>query len=157
MNAEHLSQEAIARRIQNISFMLGFSEALQHRLILSFRAVGQIEHLQKGSRLFAEGERASNHGYILLEGRLTVTRADGFETLVEAPELLGEMKQFQLEGSDERTANVHAVEDSVALRFNWDRLYAALGEHLSPAEVEQFRKAIQTHAWFHFLEIEDEI
>ncbi len=144
-------------QIAQLSMMLEFSQRLQERIVAILRRISTYIHVEIGEPLFVEGDDATNDGCVLVRGAVHITKSDGFKTTVEAPALLGDMKQFHFEAEGGRIADVRAVGDVSVLRFDWDAFYAALAENTTPDEMRLVKDTVQSHAWMHYLEIEDEL
>lgn len=143
--------------LAELPFMLDFSEGLQFRVIGAIKQVSTLDNLAMGAQLFTEGEDGSDNGFVVLKGAVTVERSNGFSAMVRAPVLLGEMKQFHFNLSDERAATVSAAEQLEVLRFDWGRFYTVLNDRTSDEERKVIREALESYAWMHFLEMEDEL
>ncbi len=89
-------------------------------------------NLVNGDTLYEKGAKDQNTGVLLVKGSVHVDIGESDPVVVTAPDLLGEMKQFDAEGR--RTATVSAAEDCVVLRFSWhDFVFRAMTEDgLSP-------------------------
>ncbi|MBI4559109.1 MAG: cyclic nucleotide-binding domain-containing protein [Candidatus Hydrogenedentes bacterium] len=151
-----MTLQQIEQAVASLSLMLTLADHVKERVVAAFKEVSQLKELKPGDGLFAEGDSDSDEGYILLSGSVKVETADGFSTQVFPPELLGEMKQFHFGGSAERMADVSVIEPSEVLQFSWARLHASLSERLDANALAEFENALQSYAWMHFLEQEDE-
>jgi len=143
--------------LAELPFMFDFSEGLQFRVMVALKEVSTLDNLAMGSQLFEEGDKDSDKGYVVLKGAVTVERSNGFSVTVQPPVLLGEMKQFHFSLSDARAATVRAAEQLEVLRFDWGRLYTVLNDRMSDEEQKVIREALESYAWMHFLELEDEL
>jgi len=144
-------------RIEGLSLMLDLDSEIQQGLIASLKDVGRIAGMNKGDQLFGEGDSTNDDGYVVLSGSLIVEGSGGFQNVLSAPVLVGEMKQFAFGGEETRVANVTAAADLEVLRFDWTALYESLGTHVNADQLEAFRCALRRYAWMHFLELEGEL
>lgn len=143
--------------IGNLSLMLELPLEVRDRVTIVIRDASESVQLQKGAQLFALGETVTDYGYIVVQGRVQIDGPHGFEKTLQAPVILGEMKQFQFEGQSKRMATVRALEPIEVLRFRWKDLYAALSAALDPEGLERFNEALEHHAWMHYLDLQDEL
>jgi CRP-like cAMP-binding protein len=143
--------------LAELPFMLDFTEGLQYRVMAALKEVSTLDTFAMGTQLFEEGDEGSDCGYVVLKGAVTVERSTGFSANVQAPVLLGEMKQFHFNLSDARAATVRAAESLEVLRFDWGRLYTVIDDRTTDEERKVIREALESYAWMHFLELEDEL
>ncbi len=117
------------------------SPALRNRVAAALSAVSQEVSFAQGEALIEEGTLSGTAGYVLLDGRVEVTRAGMEAVTVPAPALLGEMQQFNPLG--QRSATVRATGPVHALRFPWQAFYDQAKQTLTGAEVAQLIGAIE--------------
>ncbi|MFP4502243.1 MAG: cyclic nucleotide-binding domain-containing protein [Candidatus Hydrogenedentota bacterium] len=115
--------------------------ALRNRAAAALSAVSQEVAFAQGEALIEEGALSASAGYVLLDGRVEVTRAGMEAVTVPAPALLGEMQQFHPLG--QRTATVRATGPVQALRFPWQAFYDRAKQTLNVSEVAQLIGAIE--------------
>ena len=84
--------------------------------------------------LYSEGDNDRNTGAVLLDGSMRVSKVDANEINVSAPNLLGEMRQYEL--TYVRTATVTAAEKCVVLEFEWND-FLVVGKEVLPPEVQK--------------------
>jgi len=142
---------------EKLPVLLDFSDNQRYRIVNALMGCSEVARIQANACLFKEGDAESDFGFVLLDGAIRVENSNGFVKPVNPPALLGEMRQFNFEGSGIRAATVTAVEDIIVLRFSWSKLDLSLKALLNPEECEEFTKALQIHAWMHYLEREDEL
>jgi CRP-like cAMP-binding protein len=144
-------------RIAGLAFMLDLPEEFVRRLVALFQEVGEYHQIPEGTVLFAEDDSGSEAGYVLVSGSVRVERGDEFRQKVAAPALLGEMRQFHIEGRECRSATVRATGDIEVFRFEWPSFYAGLTGIADEGELEMVRESIKRTAWMHYLEQEGDI
>lgn len=135
--------------IRALRIMKDLDEGLQEKLADLFQSIGIPRTVPAGGVFIHEREHVDNKGYILLEGRVLV-RKEGFQDVVcKAPELIGEIMQFNPAGV--RTATCAGAVDSVVLRFMWDEFWERAEKALTEEELKLVRETLETQAWEHFL------
>lgn len=100
--------------------------------------------LEEGDILFAEGDDDVHTGVILVEGTMTVGRDSDAPVTIRAPEIMGEMHQFDDFG--QRTATVIAEEDSKILEFAWSDFVAMCVQELDTDAQNELRGMLESHA-----------
>ncbi|MBI2421265.1 MAG: cyclic nucleotide-binding domain-containing protein [Candidatus Hydrogenedentes bacterium] len=145
-----MSTEEIIDRIKAIGFMKAIDSQLQNKVIDLFRTCSQGSTVKAGTPLFREGEATTNEGILFLSGTVLIRKANAPEMEAHAPDLLGEMGQFN--PANKRTATVLAQSDLKVLRFDWKVFYEGAEQKLSQAERGKLSQALQEHAWKHFTE-----
>lgn len=139
---------AAADTLRNLRFMHQLGPAAREKVIAAFEIVGQPESMNPGASLFREGERDTDRGYVLLDGEVRITKSSAPELTVAAPELLGEMVQYN--PKSERTATVESATAIQVLSFQWSAFNDELVRTCSPEETDEIQKAFQDYAWEHF-------
>lgn len=142
--------DPIRDTITQLRFFGEIPREARDRVADAFIQVGKRRRLPEGTRLFTQGEEGTDEGYILLEGDVLVTKSTGMGLECPAPELLGEMKQFN--PNKLRTATVEAMNDIEVLAFSWPAFEKAVQAKLNDAERKALRAALQNYAWQHFTE-----
>lgn len=104
-------------KIQSVPLIASFTPALRTQLVDILVDIGKVRVLKKGEQLYAEGAADDNTGAIVLDGDLIVAFGSNQPVFVKAPELVGEMQQFNKYGT--RTATVCAKDPTVLLEFAW--------------------------------------
>ncbi len=132
-----------------LPFMLDMPESLKQRICKVFVAISKYDTVEAGTELFREGERETDHGYVVLSGSVRVRKSYAPECKAFAPVLLGEVKQFS--PRSERTATVIAADDLETLHFTWRRFNQTVDESFDETEREVLRKALLGYAWLHLL------
>jgi CRP-like cAMP-binding protein len=143
--------------VERLPVLLDFSDNQKYRIVNALMGCSEVVRVSENTCLFKEGDAESEFGYVLLDGELRVENSNGFVKVVNPPALVGEMRQFNFEGGGKRAATVTALEPLTVLRFSWPKLDLTLMESLNPEECVEFTKALQIHAWMHYLEREDEL
>ncbi len=145
-----MSTEEIIERIKAIGFMRSLDPALQNKVIEIFRTCSQGAPIKAGTPLFREGEATTNEGILFLSGAVLIRKTGAPEIEAHAPDLLGEMGQFN--PTNKRTATVVAQTDLKVLRFDWKMFYEEAEKKLTQGERDKLSTALQDHAWKHFTE-----
>lgn len=139
-------QEAVMR----LHVMHGLETRLRDCLGDVILRLGEARSLPAHARFLKEGESADDKGFVLVEGTLAIRRSDRPEVICDAPELLGEMQQFN--PLHARTATVSSVTPCVVLRFHWTEFWETLDREFAPEDIELIREALKAQAWEHFTE-----
>ena len=132
----------------NLRFMGELNVSAREKIIRAFEATGTEKTIPAATQIFQEGDLDSDKGYVLLQGDIRVIKSTGPEITVSAPELIGEMVQFN--PTAVRTATIEALGDVRVLSFAWSRLDEALIRICSPEDSEKIQKVLQGYAWAHF-------
>jgi hypothetical protein len=98
----------------------------------------------KGKLIYAEGAEDPGTGALLVEGSLELRVGTREPFRLEAPDLLGEMQQFDQYG--QRTATVTAAEDSVVLKFAWEDFVGVCFSVLSKEQQTEVKDVLAKHA-----------
>ncbi|MBI5092409.1 MAG: cyclic nucleotide-binding domain-containing protein [Candidatus Hydrogenedentes bacterium] len=152
-----MTPENVTKQISNLAFMFDLSEPLKPGIVSALNEVSQIERVAPDTVILSPGESSSDAGFVLLAGSVEIQSPDGFTRSLDPPVILGEMKQFHFDPSGKRMVTVRTLCEVTVLRFVWTDLYALLSKRISAKEVEEFRLALQEHAWMHYLELQDEL
>lgn len=105
-----------------IPMLQSLPEEIRRSVIFMLLKVASRTDLGKGDILYLKGAEDRNTGALLVEGEMHVETDDGDPLLVVAPELLGEMQQFNEFG--QRVATVKAATDAIVLEFSWNDFVA---------------------------------
>ena len=120
---------------------------LRHQVAGILEKVAEQRRVPKASVWFHEHEQSKNMGYLLIAGQVKIEKADTPEIVCQAPELLGEMMQFN--PMHERTATVSALDDCVVMQFPWEAFWAEIQENCTEADQKKIRSALEEVAWSH--------
>jgi CRP-like cAMP-binding protein len=142
-----MTPEEILATILQISFLRTLPEQLRHQVAGILEETGELRQVPKSAAWLREHEQGKNLGYLLLKGQAKVEKTDAPEIICRAPELLGEMMQFN--PAHERTASVTALEDCVVMQFSWDAFWEALQAKCPEADQKKVRSALEEVAWRH--------
>ena len=134
--------------ILKLETMAKLSEEVREKVANIIIMVAKLRSVPKGSTWIREGEHSENKGYILLRGTIDIYKADHPVLKCDAPELLGEIMQFN--PSHLRTATVRASSDCIVLRFIWDDFWEAAERFLAANEQKELKGAVEGCAWRHF-------
>ncbi len=145
-----MTVEELRNPVHNLKLMEELTEDLRNKLGLVLLKISEMRRVPKGASWLREKEHTPNKGYILVKGSAVVRKGDAPEIACQAPQLFGEMMQFNPTGV--RTATVVTSEPCVVLRFLWDDFWAATEKELTPEENEQVRSVLQSLAWEHFMQ-----
>jgi len=138
----------VRTNLNNLRFMPNLTADLREKLIDILLRISTQRSVPNGTDFIHEEEHIDNKGYILLDGAILVRKLEHQDIKCVAPELIGEMQQFN--PSQTRTATLTTSMPSTMLRFQWDEFWAATQQDLTPPEVESVRKTLETYAWEHF-------
>src|SRR3972149_4304507 len=139
----------VRENIRKLRFMPDLPVDLREKLIDILLRISAPRSLPTATVFIREGEHIDERGYILLEGAVLVEKTEHPDMTCEAPELIGEMQQFN--PSHTRTASVTTSMPSTVLRFQWDEFWNAVRQELTPQEVDTVRETLEIHAWEHFI------
>lgn len=144
-----MDMDEVSAQIKSLPFMQGMDDGLREKLSDLFQSVSTPRSIPVGGVFIREHEHINDKGYILLEGALRI-RKEGFpDVTCAAPQLIGEIMQFNPAGV--RTATCAGAVDSLVLRFLWDEFWSRAAAVLTQAELAQVKDAIAAQAWQHFL------
>ncbi len=138
----------VRSNLNNLRFMPNLTTDLREKLIDILLRISAQRSVAKGTDFIHEEEHVDNKGYILLEGAILVRKLEHQDIKCDAPELIGEMQQFN--PTQTRTATLITSMPSTMLRFQWNEFWSEAQQELTPAEVESVRKTLETYAWEHF-------
>ena len=145
-----MGPEEIRATVLEVPFVTEFERPVRETLASLLQEVSEVRRLRKGHRMTREGSRGRNRGFILISGSVRIQKADVPDIKARAPELLGEVMQFNPKKM--RTATVTAHEDCVVLRFMWDDFWDAVGRYFPEEDQTKVRSRLEQRAWEHFTE-----
>lgn len=144
-----MDQEDIRDVLERVSFVQALPENMRDEMLDIISEISEPVTIEEGTVLFTEGERGSDVGYFLLKGEVDVRKSNGMDSTCPAPELLGEMKQFNPVGL--RTATIESLTDLELLSFDWADFRAATEDYFSPEELKSLEEVMENYAWQHFI------
>jgi len=135
-----------AARIIDIPVFNAMNTGLRARLSEIISSIGEPRVLKKGEVLYQEGDEDENSGAILLDGSLSVSSKVGPVLTVHAPDMLGEMLQFDTYG--QRTATVVAATPATVLQFSWHEFIARVRDTpmITKADQAALKDALESYA-----------
>ena len=136
--------EAIVR----VPVVAEFAQPVRETLSTLLQEISEVRRLRKGHRMTREGGRGRNRGFILLTGSVRIQKSDVPDSKARAPELLGEVMQFNPKKM--RIASVFAHEDCLVMRFMWDDFWDAVARYFDPDDQAKVRESLERRAWEHF-------
>lgn len=145
-----MDPESARELILDMPFMPRLPQSLRETVIDIFEVVSEAQTFSPGESLFREGQYTPDDGFVVLSGTIAVNKANAAEMHLDAPILLGEMKQFN--PASTRTANVDAVSGVYALRFSWDDFNEQWLVRLKSDEIDVFQEALEEFAYDRFAE-----
>ncbi len=145
-----MEPDAILAILAEIPFIESLPDSTRDGLTRIIVGVSSPETMEAGAVLFTQGEPGTDDGYFLVKGDIEVKKSGAAAAQIQAPELLGEMKQFNPVGL--RTATVTAVTALELLAFKWIELQDALEAGLSADAFQAVEQALESYAWEHFTE-----
>ena len=143
-----MKPDDIREAILNVPWVADFEPSIRETLVTVIKEIAEVRRLKKGHQMTREGSRGRNRGFILLTGSVRIHKSDMPDTKAKAPELLGEVLQFNPKKM--RTATVLAHEDVLVLRFMWDEFWTTLDRYLSEEDREKVHESLEQRAWEHF-------
>lgn len=144
-----MDMDEVRTKIGSLRIMRGLDDALKDKLTDLLQSISVPRVVPAGGVFIHEREHVDNKGYILLQGAVLV-RKEGFPDITcKAPELIGEIMQFNPAGV--RTATCAGAVESIVLRFMWDEFWTRAEQALTPGEIARLKETLETQAWEHFL------
>ena len=144
-----MDMDDVRAKIKSLRIMKGLDDALAEKLTDLIQSISAPRVVPAGGVFIHEREHVDNKGYILLQGAVLV-RKEGFPDITcKAPELIGEIMQFNPAGV--RTATCAGAVESIVLRFMWDEFWKQAEVRLAPAELSHLKEKLENQAWEHFL------
>lgn len=134
--------------LNGMAFMQTLSEPLRGKVARILQEVSVLRTVPFGETWIREGDRTKSVGYILLKGSVSIRKTSGELHSEDAPELIGEIIQYN--PSHSRAATVVATAECVVMRFEWDDFWSKCGNALPPDEVQHVKSAVESFAWEHF-------
>ena len=138
----------IHEAILRVPIVAEFAHPVRETLSTLLQEISEARRLRKGHRMTREGSRGRNRGFILLSGSVRIQKSDVPDSKARAPELLGEVMQFNPKRM--RIATVIAHEDCLVLRFMWDDFWDAVVRYFNAEEQATVRGQLERRAWEHF-------
>lgn len=144
-----MEQEDIRDVLKAVPFVQALPDSIRDDLLDIILEISEPVTIEEGTILFTEGERGSDVGYFLLKGDVEIRKSNGMDSSCPAPELLGEMKQFNPVGL--RTATVESLTDLDLLSFDWADFRAATEDYFPPDDLKALEDVMENYAWQHFI------
>ncbi|MBX7256670.1 MAG: cyclic nucleotide-binding domain-containing protein [Candidatus Hydrogenedentes bacterium] len=144
-----MDSQQVRQAILKLRFMGGLESDLRAKVAELIVRVAEQRSVPKGGIFIHEHEPNDDRGFVLLSGRILVQKTGSPDTTCEAPEILGEMQQFN--PTHLRTATISGDVPCVVLRFHWSAFWNAVNQELQPPQIEALRKALEMNAWEHFI------
>ncbi|MDZ4859865.1 MAG: hypothetical protein SGI88_12880 [Candidatus Hydrogenedentes bacterium] len=144
-----MDMDEVREKILSLRIMTDLEPELREKITDIFQAISVARVVPAGGVFIHQWEHVDNKGYILMQGAVLV-RKEGFpDVTCKAPELVGEIMQFNPAGV--RTATCAGAMESVVLRFMWDEFWQKAEAALKPDEIVKLREVLESQAWEHFL------
>jgi len=144
-----MDMDEVRAKLLSLRIMKGMSPELSEKVADLLQSISVPRVVPAGGVFIHQGEHVDNKGYILLQGAVLV-RKEGFpDVTCKAPELIGEIMQFNPAGV--RTATCAGAVESVVLRFLWDEFWQKCEASFSPEDNAHIRETLESQAWEHFL------
>ena len=144
-----MDMDEIRAKIKSLRIMHGSDDGLQDKLVDLLQSISVPRVVPAGGVFIHEREHVDNKGYILLQGAVLVRKEGHPDLTCKAPELIGEIMQFNPAGV--RTATCAGAVESIVLRFMWDEFWTRAESALAPEEMALVKESLETQAWEHFL------
>jgi len=122
-------------KIESVPLIASLPPPVRKHLADILSDIGSVRVLKKGEQLYAEGAADDNTGAIVIDGALTVAFGTHTPVFVQAPELVGEMQQFNKYGT--RTATVCAKDPTTVLEFAWHDFVARVQDRPEIGHADQ--------------------
>jgi hypothetical protein len=137
-------------KIVQVPLLGPLSPPLRGHVADIFLGISNARVLRKGEQLYAEGAEDLNTGAILVDGSLLVAAGAHEPVTVTAPEILGEMQQYNAYGT--RTATVCAKDGATVLEFSWHDFVARVKDRpgISHSDQDHIRDAFEKVAGHRF-------
>jgi CRP-like cAMP-binding protein len=135
-----------AAKVAGIPAFAKLNTGLKGRLAEIVTSISRPRVLTPGEILYEQGAEDESTGAVLVEGALTVTAEGGPSLTVSAPDLMGEMQQFDQYG--QRTATVKAPGAATVLEFSWHEFVSRVRETPSIGKEDQsaLKSALEAYA-----------
>jgi CRP-like cAMP-binding protein len=137
----------LRERLDQMLLLKEIPEAMREKVLMIFLRVAQQGIMKDGEILFNAGDTEGDLAYVLLQGEVTVEKADSPIIDVPAPDLLGEIKSIST--AQRRTATVKVKGKAQLLRFTWSNFNQAAGQLFNAAELDKLNSALEQLAWAH--------
>lgn len=108
---------AYKEKISQMPVISEFTQPLRDHVADIIVDIANTRVLKKGEQLYAEGAIDDNTGAVLIDGGLIVAFGTHDPIMLDAPDIVGEMQQFNKYGT--RTATVCARQSATILEFKW--------------------------------------
>jgi CRP-like cAMP-binding protein len=143
-----MAQRDYLEELVELPLLQSMPDQNKARIAALLSEVSERVTVPDGEALLYQGWLGGEAGYILVRGRVRVSKTNGDEISVPAPALLGEMHQFN--PVSQRTATVSAKGEATLLKFAWQQLYAQARQQLSEAEQGMLMDGIERIVWERF-------
>lgn len=147
--SQNMDRESIDAQLMKIEPFGELGGESSKTAIDTLHAVAEIYEAEAGREFITEGEESDGHGFVLLAGKVQVSKSSGKDITVPAPALIGEMSEHGWK--HRRGATVSTAEDCTMMEFEWLKFYAALEQALSAADAAVFRIAVERYSWDYLL------
>lgn len=135
--------------ILKLRFMSSLPLDLRDKVADVFVKISEQRSVPAGGVFIHEHENVDDRGFILLSGKILVRKSEAPDATCDAPEILGEIQQFN--PAHKRTATLSGAVPCVVMVFKWSDLWNTLNQELLPGQIEEIRKALEMHAWELFM------
>lgn len=132
------------RDLREIPMIHDLSEEVADRVCMIFVHVCKGGLMSKGEVLYEKGTTGENTGAILAKGAVEIDSGEGKLIRRRAPELFGEMRQF--DSDNRRTATVTIAEESVVFEFSWHAFIAMALHVLTSNEQLELKNVLSNYA-----------
>ncbi len=135
-----------AAKITDVPVFNAMNTGLRARLAEILSSISEPRVLKKNEILYAKGAEDENTGAVLVDGALNISNDEGTLLTVTAPDMLGEMLQFDTYG--QRTATVTAAGPATVLEFKWHDFVARVRDTPSISQDDQklLKNALESYA-----------
>ena len=143
-----------AEALASIPMIHSIKEPARSHIIQIIEDISQAVTVPADTMLIRLGDDMQHTGYAILTGRVKIQGDQTEPIFVSAPELLGEMQQFNQ--TMERMATVVVIEEAKVLRFKWHDFVSTIQNSaiISKKQRKEIQHVITEHAEKRLKELE---
>ncbi len=138
------------KQILDVPSIHALPPELKSRIAMILLWIGHEAEVPSGSVIYSQGAEDEDTGCVLVSGSVQVSVRGETIKVCDAPEILGEMKQFT--EAEQRTATVRASTDACILTFYWRDLVMLNDTVFSSEDQVAIREVITKVAGFRLKE-----
>lgn len=134
--------------ILDLALFKDLDENLRLDVCLPFPWITERRLIADGDILFKQGDRCQAQGFLITHGTISLTRSEGGEKSVKAPDIIGVIPAPKPDMKWSATAQ--AKGDVEVLRFSWELYIDKLNERLTKEEKTVLIQSMKAHSSKHF-------